>query len=444
MPKSDVANRPSRVHIATLGCKLNQYDSEAILTQFRTAGYESTDQVVDADICVVNTCSVTATAERKARNLIRATRRKNPQAKVLAVGCMAERAPDVLARLEGVDAVLGNREKEHVLDFLPQITGELPSIFVGETSKAEKFVASAQVSGLLGRSRSFLKVQDGCSQKCTYCIIPKLRGQGRSIEIDVAVARATHLVSQGFKEIVLTGVALGTYGFDVGNRDGLRHLLMKLEAIKGLERIRLGSVEPWAITPELLDLISESEIICPHLHIPFQSGEDSTLHRMNRRYTTVDIERIFERAFSRRNDWGFGSDIIVGFPGEGDEHFAETSRFLDSLPLAYLHIFPFSSRPGTPATKLPGHVSDRSKQARAELLAEIDNRKRREFRAKFLGCELEVLFENRFVGSYLAGHAANYLDVYVAPDSSLPATIRRAKITAIHDSGVLASVLPQS
>jgi threonylcarbamoyladenosine tRNA methylthiotransferase MtaB len=434
------ARTQRKVHVATLGCKLNQYDSEAILTQFRGAGYVVSDASADADVCVINTCSVTATAESKARNLIRATRRQNPDAQILAVGCMAERDAEQLTRLSGVHAVLGNREKEHILDFLPQLDSTSGQVFVGETRAAAEFVESAQVSGLLGRTRSFLKVQDGCSQKCTYCIIPQLRGRGRSITIPAAVERARHLAEQGFVEVVLTGVALGTFGFDRDERDGLTKLLAALEQIDGLRRIRLGSVEPWAITENLIDLIADSEKICPHLHIPFQSGEDSTLHRMNRRYTTGDLQKIFERAFALRDDWGFGSDMIVGFPGESDEDFAATCRFLDSLPLSYLHIFPFSPRPGTPATKLPGHVPDSVKHARATQLAELDQNKRRAFRARFLGTTLDVLIENRFVGGYLAAHAANYLDVYLPPDSSLPGTLRTVRITGLHESGVVAEL----
>lgn len=431
----------SRVHVSTLGCKLNQYDSEAILTQFRAAGYEVSPTAEAADVCVVNTCSVTATAESKSRNVIRSTRRRNPTAQVLAVGCMAERAPHNLAAFPGVDAVLGNREKEHLLDFLPRIRSAEEKIFVGETQAADNFVASAQVSGLLGRTRGYLKVQDGCSQKCTYCIIPSLRGRGRSMAIETAVQRAKHLASEGFQEIVLTGVALGTYGFDTGDHDGLLHLLEALEPVAGLQRIRLGSVEPWAITDDFLRFVAQSEKVCAHLHLPFQSGHDATLHRMNRRYTTADIQRIFETAFGLRDDWGFGSDIIVGFPGETDEHFAASLRFLASLPLAYLHIFPFSSRPGTPATRLPGHVPDPMKRARAEQLAELDSSKREAFRRKFLGAELSVLVEQRFVGPYLAAHAANYLDVYLSPASALPGTLRRVRVTALHDSGVMAELL---
>jgi threonylcarbamoyladenosine tRNA methylthiotransferase MtaB len=423
--------------VATLGCKLNQYDSEEILAQFRNAGYEVTESVSRADICVVNTCAVTATAERKARSMLRSMRRSNPGARLLAVGCMSERTPETLTAIPGVDVVLGNREKLHILDFLPREHFDAPAVHVGETAETHDVTGEAIVSGLLGRTRSFLKVQDGCSQKCTYCIIPRLRGAGRSLDIRSAVERAQHLVEQGFIEIVLTGVALGTYGFDRGERDGLANLLEALEKVDGLERIRLGSVEPWAISDRMLRLVAGSERICPHLHIPLQSCEDTVLHRMNRRYTTTDICHLFDFAFSLRDDWGFGTDIIVGFPGETEEQYCATQNFLEDSPVAYVHIFPYSSRPGTPATRLPGHWSQSVKNERVARLKKTDRELRARFRRNNLGRTHHVLFEHRFVDGYLAGHAPNYLDVYAAADATVAGRVCNVKITELHPDGVV-------
>ncbi len=431
-----------KVAISTLGCKLNQYDSEEILAQFRSAGYESVEDASQADVCVVNTCAVTATAERKARSLLRSMHRNSPDAKLFAVGCMSERTPETLAAIPGVNAVLGNREKLHILDFLPrEAGGNAAAVFVGETAHTTDVTGDVMVSGLLGRTRSFLKVQDGCSQKCTYCIIPKLRGAGRSLAVRTAVERAEHLVGQGFIEIVLTGVALGTYGFDRDERDGLASLLAALEQVEGLERIRLGSVEPWAISDRMLDVVASSEKICPHLHIPLQSGEDSVLRRMNRRYTTSQLRHIFDFAFSRRGDWGFGTDIIVGFPGETDEQFAATQEFLANSPIAYVHIFPYSSRPGTPAAKLPGHVSEAVKAQRVAALKEIDKTLRRRFGKQHVGTVQRVLFEQRRVGEFLAGHAPNYLDVYAPADSDVAGLIKNVNITLLHPDGVVGELI---
>jgi len=433
---------PRKVAVATLGCKLNQYDSEEILAQFRLAGYESTENASEANVCVVNTCAVTATAERKARATLRALRRFNPDAKLLAVGCMSERTPESLAALSGVDLVLGNREKSHILDFLDEESaGDRAAVFVGETAKTTEVTGDAVVDGLLGRTRGFLKVQDGCSQRCTYCIIPRLRGTGRSLDVRAAVERAQRLVECGFIEIVLTGVALGTYGFDRGDPEGLANLLAALEDVDGLERIRLGSVEPWAITDRMLEVVAHSKKICPHLHIPLQSGEDSVLHRMNRRYATATIRHMFEYANHLCPDWGFGTDIIVGFPGESDAHFSATQSFLKDSPIAYVHIFPYSSRPGTPATKLSGQVSDQVKKERVASLKATDRMLRERFRLRHVGRVLPVLFEQRRVGDYWAGHAPNYLDVYAHADASVAGAVHHVRITKLHPEGVVGELI---
>jgi len=440
MPGAKLETRRT-VAVATLGCKLNQFESEAILTRFREAGYGVADEARAADVCVVNTCAVTATAERKGRALLRAMHRRNPRAAVLAVGCMAERVPQTLAGIEGVSAVLGNREKEHILDFLPvpPSTGA-PAVFVGETGAAARFESGAAVSGLLGRTRCFLKVQDGCSQKCTYCIIPQLRGRGRSLEIPRVIEQARTLAERGFMELVITGVALGTYGSDLGLDHGLVDLLEALSRVTGLRRIRLGSVEPWAVTEELIEVMAASRTICPHLHIPLQSADDSVLHRMNRRYTVSGVSRVLEHGFRLRDDWGFGSDIITGFPGEGPAQFENTCRFLADSPLSYLHVFPFSARPGTPASRLPERVGDAEKKERVSRLRALDGELRARFRRAHLGKRIPVLFEKRFAGNLLAGHAANYLDVYAAADESLAGTLQDVMITQLHPAGVVGEV----
>jgi threonylcarbamoyladenosine tRNA methylthiotransferase MtaB len=437
------SQNPARtVSVSTFGCKLNQYESEAILAQFRGAGYDTTETAETADICVVNTCAVTATAERKARSLLRSLHRKNPTARLLAVGCMAERSQETLSRIDGVNAVLGNREKNHILDFLPEAEEDgLPVVHVGETGQAATFGDSLPVDGLLGRTRAFLKVQDGCSQKCTYCIIPQLRGRGRSLDVAQVVEQARRLADHGFLEIVITGVALGTYGFDLDLDDGLAGLLAAFEHIPGLQRVRLGSVEPWAITDRFLRTIADSSVICPHLHIPLQSAEDSVLHRMNRRYTVADAQRILDQAFALRSDWGIGSDVIVGFPGETRECFEQTLKFIAASSLSYLHVFPFSARPGTPAVKLPNHVCETEKHERVTELKEVDTDLRLRFRTRNLAACQRVLFEKRFVGGLLAGHAANYLDVYVNANESLAGSVREIMITGLHPDGVVGELV---
>jgi threonylcarbamoyladenosine tRNA methylthiotransferase MtaB len=431
----------STVTVATLGCKLNQFESESILAQFRRSGYTVVDSSETADVCVVNTCAVTAIAERKSRAALRSFRRRNPDARILAVGCMVEKSAPQLAQIQGVDTLLGNHEKQHLFDYLPSHKTAQPTVHLGETKSQTSFAESQPVEDLLGRTRAYLKVQDGCSQKCTYCVVPQLRGAGRSLAIGKAADQARLLADRGFIEIVLTGVALGTYGTDLGMTNGLVELLKALEKVTGIQRIRLSSVEPWAVSKSLLNVIANSEVICPHLHIPLQSAEDTVLHRMNRRYTTAAICDIFEQAFKLRDDWGFGSDIMVGFPGEGPTQFADTQKLIADSPLAYLHVFPYSIRTGTPATKLPDQVSDSEKQHRAAVMRELDQRLRTYFRRKHIGRTLPVLFEKRRVGTLLAGHAHNYLDVYAAEAESVSGSVRRVLVNDIHPEGVVGEII---
>ncbi|MBU0508873.1 tRNA (N(6)-L-threonylcarbamoyladenosine(37)-C(2))-methylthiotransferase MtaB [bacterium] len=437
----DVEENPSpprTASVATLGCKLNQYESEQILAQFRAAGYDVVDRATQADIFVVNTCAVTANAERKARTLLRSYRRQHPTALIVAAGCMAERTPDTLAAMDGVRVVIGNREKGRVLDYVtPGLTAGPTGVHVGGVHRAARFEPSAVVTSLLGRTRTFLKIQDGCSQSCTYCIIPRLRGRGRSLPIADAVAEIQRLVGEGFAEIVLTGVALGTYGRDLGLNDGLSLLLESLREVEGLRRLRLGSVEPWAISDRLLRVMAESEVICPHLHLPLQTADDEILRRMNRRYTVRDIERIFDRSARIHNRWGFGADVIVGFPGESNRSFKATREFLDDSPVSYLHVFPYSPRPGTPALRLPDPVPESETRTRVRIMKDLDADLRRRFREQHIGCIESVLFESRRVGGLLAGHASDYLDVYADMPDGFAGMICSVEVIAPHPNGVI-------
>lgn len=428
---------PRRIHVTTLGCRLNQYDSESILTQFHERGYEAVENPVLADVCVINTCAVTSTAERKSRNLIRSLKRRNPRARIIAAGCFPERSAEAVAELGAADLIIGNGEKEHVLDFLDKLDAGVEStVFIGESKRAKVWTDGTRVRGLRSRARAFLKVQDGCSQKCTYCIVPQLRGPGRNLGLDDAVKRAEYLVDSGFSEIVLTGIALGTYGQDSQGAASLSQLLVKLEGITGLQRIRLGSIEPWAVTEELLDLIADSVKICPHLHLPVQSGSDAILRRMNRRYTVDRLRRLFHYALERRNDWGFGADIIAGFPGEDESCFQETCEFVCGSPLTYLHVFPFSSRPGTPAERLPDPVAEIEKRNRVELLLELDREFRLRFQRRHLGTVQEVLIE-KHVNGFSAGLTPNYLRVYTSDPGIAVKSFIRTRITDIRQDGVV-------
>ena len=429
-----------KVAIATFGCKLNQFESEAVLAQFRSRGYTVVDGVEDADVCVVNTCAVTATAERKVRSAIRSLHRRNERASILVVGCGSECAAEALAVMPGVWAVLGNSEKQHLFDFLPSL-GESGGVHVGETSAVKDFRFAVPVDGLLGRTRGFVKIQDGCSQRCAYCIVPRLRGPGRSLAANRAVEQVKRLVDTGHVEVVLTGVAVGTYGMDRGEKDALADLLQKLERVPGLSRVRLGSVEPWAISEQLLEIMANSNVICPYLHVPIQSADDRLLRRMNRPYTSSRISRVFETAYRLRDDWGFGADVLTGFPGESDDSFEMTHRFIASSPISYLHVFPFSPRPGTAACDFDDRVPVGTTRTRVARLRLLDSELRQRFRERHIGTRQRVLFESRRVSSLLAGHAADYLDVHADAPDSHAGTIRDVLVTALHPRGVIGRVV---
>lgn len=428
------------VSIATFGCKLNQSESEAILAQFRGAGYRIVDDAAEADVFIVNTCAVTAAAERKARTMLR-SRRRNPRALVMAVGCMAERSPQELSRMEQVHVVLGNDEKNRILDYVVLQRAETAtSVRIGGIHQLERMDISHPAAGLRGRTRAFLKIQDGCSQHCTYCIVPHVRGRGRSLPLDVVTEHTRQLAGEGFAEVVLTGVALGTYGRDLGLTDGLARVLEAVQSIPGLRRLRLGSVEPWVVSDRLLQVMADSDVICPHLHLPFQCADDPLLRRMGRPYSVRDIERILNRAMTLRGDWGFGSDIIVGFPGESPGSFTATRRFLSESPISYLHVFPFSVRPGTPASRLPDTVAPSEVRARVKDMKALDSQLRLRFRKRHLGTLQPVLFESRRSDTLLAGHTANYLDVYSDAPDTLAGRIHPVKITALHSNGVVGTL----
>jgi threonylcarbamoyladenosine tRNA methylthiotransferase MtaB len=388
----------------------------------------------------VNTCAVTASAERKSRNLVRRFAKTAPTARLVAVGCLAQHNPSVLKAIDGVDTILGSCEKEHLLDFLFSPESDA-SVAVGEIANAQNWRSACGIGGVSGRTRAYLKIQDGCDEKCTYCIVPRLRGSARSRPIAEALEQAKQLADKGFEECVLTGVNLAAYGHDSGSKEGLSELLSSLERMPGLRRIRLGSLEPWGLTKPLLRLIAESEKICPHLHLPIQSADDKILRRMNRRYTISQLEELIEFAFSLRQDWGLGADIIVGFPGETEEQSDATYRFLEKHPFTYLHLFPFSIRPGTPAEKLPGRVPAIDIRRRLNRLKELDESKRHSFRQKHLGTVQEVIPEDGKNGAFASGFTRNYLRVFFEPSPHMAKAICKVHVEKLHPKGVQAKII---
>ena len=373
------------VFFHTFGCKVNQYESESLRERLAAAGYRVAEDFSRSDVCVINSCSVTAEADRKCRQFVRKVLRANADARVLVTGCYATRDPQAVRRISPRVEVFTNRQK-----------GLIPAMLTGCSLSAAD---SPLLTAFSGHTRAFVKVQDGCDATCTYCIIPKVRPGMESRPIGEVRAEAEALLRRGYKEIVLTGIRLGSYGLSssggrVGRvRGNLAHLLRELVSLPGDFRIRLSSLEITEVTDELLELAAASEKICRHFHLPLQSGDDSVLRRMGRWYDSGLYSRTVERIRETLPDAGLTADVIVGFPGETDENFANTRGFIERR-LNGLHVFPFSVRPGTPAARLPGAVEPAKIQERVQALLELDGRLRRAFQERFAGSERRVLAES--------------------------------------------------
>jgi threonylcarbamoyladenosine tRNA methylthiotransferase MtaB len=393
-----------KVHLRALGCRLNQSEIETMARQFVAQGHELVDDAGEADQVVVNTCAVTMDATRDSRKLIRQLHRANEAAQITVTGCYAQISPDQIGVLPGVARVVGNRDKEALV---PAVTGE-PL----EPYEAEPIERGAPP--WVGRTRAFIKVQDGCDNACTFCVTTIARGEGRSRPVDEIVREVRLLHAAGYGEAVLTGVHLGSYGHDLGDEHGLVHLVHAILADSDVPRVRLSSLEPWDLTPEFFDLWRDPRV-CPHLHLPLQSGCDSTLRRMARKTTQSAFSALMREARARIDDPCITTDVIVGFPGETDEEFAISAAFIEAMGFAGLHVFRYSARPGTAAARMRGHVSEDVKRERsAHLIAYTDQAERR-YAERHLGRTLPVLWEQvggaTHDGFMNVGYTHNYIRV---------------------------------
>ncbi len=400
-----------RVAIATLGCKVNQADSAAIAEAIEGRGFSLVPFDQEADIYIVNTCTVTARTDYQSRQLVRRAARLNPAAAVVATGCYAQVAPESLRGLPGVVLVAGTAEKSRIPEMIAGLDLTRPGgVFVGDLSSARTFARPGAIR-FAGHTRAFLKVQEGCDARCRYCIVPRARGPSRSLPLPEALAKLKELGEAGYRETVLTGIHLGAYGRDLEPPTNLPLLLAAAEQQGGIERLRLSSVEPREVTEDLIALMRRSRIFCRHLHIPLQSGDDEILRRMGRDYDAAFYGALLSAVAAAVPDIALGADVMAGFPGETPAQFAGTCEFLRESPLAYLHVFPYSDRPGTEASRMDGKVDAAEKKRRAQILREIGQQKRRVFAERFLGCELSVLIEGRNAGGYVRGFSGNYIPV---------------------------------
>ena len=414
-----------RVSFHTLGCKLNFSETSTIARQFEQGGFVRVGQNEQADICVVNTCSVTEHADKKCRNIIRRLHRRNPDAVIAVTGCYAQLKPHEIAAIEGVDIVLSNNDKGDLYRRTVALAGKGDAqVYSCATEELTNFFAAFS-SG--DRTRAFLKVQDGCDYCCSYCTIHYARGSSRNMPIADVVAEARRIADAGQHEIVVTGVNTGDFGRTTGER--FIDLLRALDEVEGIERYRISSIEPNLLTDEIIEFCASSRKFCHHFHIPIQSGCDRILGLMRRRYTTA---RFAERITAVRRampDAFIGIDVIVGFPTESDAEFRETYEFLESLAPSFLHIFPYSARPGTPAAAMSGQVAPEVAAARAAELEGLCDRLHRDFCAAAVGSEAEVLFESTMRGGLMFGYTGNYIRVRAPYDRSRINTICRVRLT---------------
>ncbi len=415
-----------KISAFTLGCKLNFSETDTIVRDFLKNGYKLVPFGEEADIIIINTCTVTAQGERKSKNAVKKANKVSPNGKIVVVGCASQIHVDRFKNLEGVSLILGNKDKTNVFDILFR-QNEAQTVYNCSTDNLSTFEHAYSVAM---RTRSFLKVQDGCDYPCTYCIIPKVRGKSRNDKIEKIVEDAKAIARQGIKEIILTGVNIGDFGKTTGEK--FLDLIKELDKVDGIERYRISSIEPNLLTDEIIEFVAQSKKFMPHFHIPLQSGSDEVLARMKRRYNTKKfVDRVLT-AHKFIPDAFFGIDVIVGFPGETDENFEQTYNLLEALPVSYLHIFPYSDRPGTPASYMTNKVNSEKIKVREEKLKQLSDKKHTEFYLKFVGTERMVLFEQKKGGRF-EGYSDNYIRVSVISDSNLKNTLRRVKLVSIHD-----------
>lgn len=419
--------------LITLGCKVNSYDTAVIWEGLEKKGYRVSDRVERADVYVINTCTVTNSAGSQSRQLIRKVKKLNPQSLVVVTGCYAQVSPDEVAAVEGVDYVVGNQEKSRIFDIVEKDGPQGDSrVEVGNIFKAKE-IDSKLISGFNGRVRAFLKVQDGCEAFCTYCIVPYARGRSRSQSLESVEEQVLALAGNGFSEIVLTGIHLGGYGLDLKEKTTLLSLLKRLDTLPVNTRFRISSVEPTEIDDEMLEFLVSSRKICRHLHVPLQSGDDATLKQMDRKYNTSFYRSKIEKIHRCWNGVSIGIDIMAGFPGEGKEAFLNSYNLIKDLPAAYLHVFPYSKRSGTPAAAMANHIDGGHIKERCALLRNLGSEKKNAFCRSNIGKRLSVLAIGEKDG-YLKALSDNYIEVMVNKDNvdlSRPFT---AKVMELRDS----------
>lgn len=397
-----------KVAVHVLGCKVNQYELEGIKELFIEKDYQIVNFNEKADIYLIHTCTITHLGDRKSRQYIRKAIKNNPKATIAVTGCYAQVSPQEIEKITGVDIILGTKDRRKIVEIIENHQKDEQIQLVTDSKANNKFEELPIFKP--SRARAFIKIQEGCDRFCTYCIVPYARGPVKSRGFSNTISEIKHLVDQGFKEIVLTGVHIGTYGKDLCDNQGLLHLLQETVKIDNLKRLRISSLDPDEINSDIIKILTENEKICAHYHIPLQNGDDQILKRMGRRYTTDDYRKIINTIRSKRPDAAFTTDVIVGFPGETEGNFQNTVNFIEEIAFADLHVFRYSPRKGTPAAAYKNQVAADLKTRRSNQLISLANKLWAKYAQKFIGQDLDVLVEIQQNGMW-EGHTENYLKV---------------------------------
>ncbi len=418
-------NKKGKVAFLTLGCKTNQYETNGMIQKFLEKGYQICELEDKPDIYVVNTCTVTNMSDRKSRQALRKVKQQNEKAIVVAVGCYAQVAKETLEKMPEIDIVLGNKEKKDIVEYVENFPkGKI--VDVADIAKQKEFDEYGCIT-YSEKTRTTIKIQDGCNNFCTYCLIPYARGRIRSRQKENILKEAEEISKKGIKEIVLTGIHIASYGKDFEEEYKLIDLLEDLNKIEGIERIRLGSLEPTIITQDFADRLKKLNKVCTHFHLSLQSGCNETLKRMNRKYSVEEFKKVTEILRENFEDVNLTTDIIVGFPGETEEEFNKTYQFLKDIAFYKMHVFKYSRRDGTVAAKMPNQVDGKIQEERSNKLIELSNKNQEKYNKQYIGKEVDVLFEEK-QGQYWIGHTMNYMVIKVCSEEDLENKIKKVKI----------------
>ena len=426
-----------KVAFTTLGCKVNQFETEVMEGLFKEKKYEIVNFEEVADVYVINTCSVTHLGEKKSRQLIRRAIKKNNKAIVAAVGCYSQVAADEIAKIEGVSLIVGTKERKNIVTLVETVLKEHQPLQVVEDVMDYHEFEDIPLLNNPDRTRAFLKIQDGCSNFCTYCIIPYTRGPLKSRKLDSILSEAEKLLESGFKEIVLTGIHLGAYGKDLADEIALVDVVKALLDNEKLTRLRLGSLESIELDQEILEIMNQDQRLCRQLHLPLQSGSDKILKKMNRNYTTAEFKALIDNIYAKVPGVAITTDVIVGFPGENSTDFNEAVEFIKNMNFSKIHIFPYSKRKNTPAANYAEQVSEEEKKKRSVYLKEISDMASAKYRNKMLNTTVEILVEN-ITPDYAEGLASNYVKVYCENNNFQKDNFYKLKIIKLYKDGVWA------